>query len=180
MKQLRFVLKNFRVAIPVLTQVLAGVFSLDLKTDENPQGSYDIPTLYHDLLTTWTWLFSNLDPARAWNRRREARKACTRLRETTKAYLKRHLPNLPDSTLKSVGLWEKIAEFFQGPRLHINHVKEGTLRWYGLQVAAKVVAAVEDVDKAADILTTVAVGGGGLPIGQVGVSLEIATLSLRY
>ena len=143
------------------------MFSLDLRTDENPKGSYDISTLYNDLHTEWIWLFSNLDPARSWNRRRDARKACTRLREATKAYLKRHLPHLPDSKPDDLGLWQKIARFFQGPKFHVNRIEKGTIRWYGLQAAAKVVAAVEDVDKAADILTTCAVGGGGLPIGQV-------------
>ena len=165
--RISYKLTVFSVAIPVLTQVLAGVFSLDLKTDENPKDFYDIPTLYSDLHTEWIWLFSNLDPARSWNRRRDARKACTRLRETTKAYLKRHLPHLPGSNSEDAGLSQKIAGFSSGPQFRTNRIKKDTIRWYGLQVAAKVIAAVGDVDKAADILTTVAVGGGGLPIGQV-------------
>ena len=83
------------------------------------------------------------------------------------AYLERHIPNLPDSTLKNLGLWDRIKQLFKGPRFHVSRITEGTIRWYGLQVAIKTIAAVGDVAQAADLLSTVVIGGGGLPIGNV-------------
>ncbi|QSS58355.1 hypothetical protein I7I51_07779 [Histoplasma capsulatum] len=60
------------VAIPVMTRFMGDLFQFDLKTEENTSGTYDIDSLYGDLLNIRIWGFGNDDPAQSWNRRRDA------------------------------------------------------------------------------------------------------------
>lgn len=139
-----------------MTRFLADLFQLDLKTDENPRGFYDIDTLYADMLNIRIWGFANDDPALAWNRRRKAQESMRRLLETTE------------------GVVSKIAH--SGPvRDFIETVRNGpnassgksSLRTFGREAVAQLLATGKSVQEVADIMIFTCFGGIGAAITSV-------------
>ncbi|KAF2139467.1 uncharacterized protein K452DRAFT_77778 [Aplosporella prunicola CBS 121167] len=63
------------VAIPLMTRLLADLWSLDLKTPEDPSGSLSIKQIYKYLVDLREFGFNNTDPARTWRKRLSAQDA---------------------------------------------------------------------------------------------------------
>ncbi|GIZ44782.1 hypothetical protein CKM354_000797100 [Cercospora kikuchii] len=163
------------VATPTLTRVLADLFCLDLKTEDNPMGTYSMASLYRDLLAVRTWGFGNADPGQAWKRRRQARDASARLRKATKAHLER-LMSSHHGHGHQAGIIATLKSYLSGqgaPRG--SRVEEGSLRWYGVQIATQLLAAGESMEKVVDIMFMTALAGVGVPISQFTESMYYMT-----
>lgn len=141
------------VAIPVMARFLADLFQYDLKTPENPNGSYDIDGLYSDLLDVRIWGFANDDPAQSWARRRRAQQAARRLLATTEDYITKVSNSGPIHSL--------IDTVTRGPN---SQARDGSLRSFGREAVVQLLAAGKTVEEAADIMMFTALGGVGAAI----------------
>lgn len=171
------------MAIPVNTHFLADLFSLDLITPENPNGSLTTTELYRALLHVRTWGFNNNDPGLAWNRRRMAQESASKLTTSTLkvinsiagiitavennpvvAYVKKAATKIP--ALNSVG---NVIETMYPKTDNSQKVKDGTLRWHGAQVAKELLGVGKKPEEVTDILWLTAVAGVGVPVGMVSI-----------
>lgn len=165
------------------TRLLADLFSLDLKTDENEKGSYDTATLYTHLLSVRTFGFNNSDPAIALNRRKEAREGAESLTETTLNVVNGSPKSIVDAPKgiisKATGA---VTGAVTGVASHIPIVgglfkhkgktantSTGSLRWYGQNVVREIIAAGSSPEETAEICWLSAVAGVGAPIGLVSI-----------
>ncbi|KAF2265211.1 heme peroxidase [Lojkania enalia] len=147
------------VAIPVNAHMLADLFSLDLKSYENPYGSLTIAELYRHLLNVRIWGFNNNDPAMAWRRRQWAREGAEVLTKTTK------------EVVDSISIEAKATGFFgwlfSKRQSRPDRSKSGTLRWYGRQIVKELLAAGKTEAEAADICWLTALAGVGVVVGAL-------------
>ncbi|KAK8256469.1 hypothetical protein IWZ00DRAFT_541955 [Phyllosticta capitalensis] len=154
------------VAIPVLTRILADLFTLDLRTEENPKGTLGTAALYKALMDVRTFGFNDNDPAMSWRRRNWAREGATLLTETT-------VKSIQESS-QSPGLFGKIGDSVNdaASKLPIigSLVKKpsasGSLRWYGSNVVREIIAAGKNLEETADICWLTGVAGVGAPISM--------------
>lgn len=155
------------VAIPVLTRILADLFTLDLRTEENLKGTLGTAALYKALMDVRTFGFNDNDPAMSWRRRNWAREGATLLTETT-------VKSIQESS-QSPGLFGKIGDSVNdaASKLPIigSLVKKpsasGSLRWYGSNVVREIIAAGKNLEETADICWLTGVAGVGAPISMV-------------
>jgi len=162
-------------------RLLADLFSLDLKTDENEKGSYDAATLYTHLLNVRTYGFNNNDPAIALNRRKVAREGAESLTETTLNLVKGSPKSIVDApkgiiskatgavtgAITSVASHIPIVGGFFKHGGKKSHASTGSLRWYGQNVVREIIAAGKSPEEAAEISWLSAVAGVGAPVGLV-------------
>lgn len=163
------------------TRLLADLFSLDLRTPENENGSYDAATLYTHLLNVRTYGFNNNDPAVALNRRKVAREGAESLTESTIKVVKGSPKSIVDAPK---GIMSKVTgavtKTVTGIASHIpvvgglfnkggkaTQASTGSLRWYGQNVVREIIAAGKSPEEAAEICWLSAVAGVGAPIGVV-------------
>ena len=139
-----------------MTRTLGDLFQFDLKTPENPNGSYDIEGLYSDLLDVRIWGFANDDPALSWNRRRKAQQAMRRLLSTTEGYLTKVSNSGPIHSL--------IDTVTRGPK---SQSRDGSLRSFGREAIIQLLAAGKTVEEVADIMIFTALGGVGAIVSTV-------------
>ncbi|KAF1994656.1 heme peroxidase [Amniculicola lignicola CBS 123094] len=158
------------VVIPVNARVLADLFSLDLKTTENPSGSLSLPTLYKHLLNVRIWGFNNNDPGMAWRRRMWAAEGADAMTKSTKEGFTGIAKELQCETMFG---WLTSSWTTARP----NHAKQGTLRWYGRQVIKEMLRAGKTVEEAADIAWLTAVAGVGVPVSVFTEVLKYFLLS---
>ncbi|KAL2006622.1 hypothetical protein VTN00DRAFT_9290 [Thermoascus crustaceus] len=154
------------VAIPLNTRLLADLFSMDLKTPENPNGSLNTATLYKYLMDVRVWGFSNNDPALAWKRRMAAREGAEALTETTLKLIKATPRETAAKGITSgiKGLASKVpvvGGLFKGGS---NSSTTGSLRWYGYNVVRELIAAGKSPEETAEICWATALGGVGASI----------------
>ena len=148
------------VAIPCNSHMLSDLFSLDLKTPENPNGSLHTAEMYGRILDFRTWGFYQNHPAVAWNQRRKAGEAAEVLAKSTKSVVDRIAASkahrgLFSRILKAVGLSNPTGGY---------KPEEGSLRWYGSGIVEELLAAGQTVDQVQEILWLTAVGGVGGPV----------------
>lgn len=138
--------------------MLGDLFCLDLITEENPHGTHSPAELYKYLIDVRIWGFNNNDPAMAWNRRRYAQTAATALIKSTQKSITRisaeQLPKVFFDKLVSILPWHQ-GEKKDGP-------KQGSLRWYGGQVASELLAAGKTIKEVSDIMWLTALAGVGV------------------
>lgn len=129
---------------------------MDLKTDENPRGSYDIDTLYADMLNIRVWGFANDDPALAWNRRRKAQASMRRLLETT------------ESVVYKIAHSGPVQNFFETVRNGPNASSDSnSLRAFGREAVAQLLETGRSVQEVAEIMIFTCFGGIGAAISSV-------------
>ena len=144
-----------------MTRTVGDLFQFDLKTAENPNGSYDNEGLYSDLLDIRIWGFANDDPGLSWNRRRKAQQAMRRLLSTTEAYLTKVTSSGPIHSL--------IDTVTRGPK---SQSRDGSLRSFGREAIIQLLAAGKTVEEVAEIMIFTALGGIGAAISTVCVHLS--------
>ncbi|KAB8078973.1 heme peroxidase [Aspergillus leporis] len=163
------------VGIPMLTRILADLFYLDLKTPENPNGTYNIAELYKHIIDVRVFGFNNDDPGLALQRRNWAREGAKNLTKTTLKVVS----NLPASEKSGKGIIKGAVSTAKGIASKIPIVGKfigddkgvegqstsGSLRWYGYNVAKELIASGKAPAEVADISWMNAVGGVGATIG---------------
>ncbi|KAL4778664.1 heme peroxidase [Aspergillus varians] len=149
------------LAIPVLTRFLSDLFLLDLKTKENPSGSYDTDGIYHDILTLRDWGFNDTDPGQSWNLRRKAQQAFRRLLKSTGKTIRKEA---------NVGL---VNAFFSSFHRAQNFYKKPSLREFGREFIGQLVAKGIPTSEIQDIMILTS-------LGAVGVCVTAATQILHY
>ncbi|KAF7590130.1 hypothetical protein BBP40_003243 [Aspergillus hancockii] len=163
------------VGIPMLTRILADLFCLDLKTPENPNGTYNIAELYKYIVDVRVFGFNNDDPGLALQRRKWAREGAESLTKTTLKVVS----NLPASEKSRKGIINGAVSTVKGIVSKIPIVGKlfgdgkgvegqstsGSLRWYGYNVAKELIASGMSPAQVADISWMNAVGGVGATIG---------------
>ncbi|KAE8151335.1 heme peroxidase [Aspergillus avenaceus] len=156
------------VAIPVLTRFLADLFLLDLKTDENPSGSYDIEGLYKDIHTMYNWGYDNTDPANSWNLRRKAQQAFRRLLDSAKKTIRKEANA---GLTKAVSTTVKRAE-------HLNRTP--TLREFGREFIGQLVAKGKPKSEISDIMIFTPLGAIGPCVTEAYIPKHQVTKILHY
>ncbi|KAE8389860.1 heme peroxidase [Aspergillus alliaceus] len=163
------------VAIPMLTRILADLFCLDLKTSENPNGTYNNAELYKYIIDVRIFGFNNDDPGLALQRRKWAREGAESLTRTTLKVVS----NLPASEKSAKGIVKGAVSTAKGIASKIPLVGKlfgdgkgveeqstsGSLRWYGYNVAKELIASGKTAAEVADISWMNAVGGVGATVG---------------
>ena len=137
--------------------MLADLFSLDLKTDENPSGTHSVPELYKYLLNIRIWGFNNNDPAQSWNRRRFAQEGAKALSKSTKPLISRIAEEQ-----RPLGQMEKLTSLLFGSKSQADQSKEGSLRRHGRSVVRKLLQAGKTVEEVSDLSWLNALAGVGV------------------
>jgi hypothetical protein len=149
------------LAVPVLGRLLADLFCLDLKTDENPDGTLSFTQIYKALSDCRSWMVSNSDPKNAWNIRRRAAEGASLLIDSSK-----HLVEDILRDNRHVGWTEAVYRWVPGigHKTRRNYSKEGSLRWYGRHFLSRLLRAGKCVEEVTDIAWLTALGGIGVPV----------------
>ncbi|KAJ6007231.1 hypothetical protein N7522_005582 [Penicillium canescens] len=167
------------IAIPLNTRIMADLFCLDLKTDENKEGSLNTSELYKHLMSVRTFGFNNFDPALALRRRNEAREGSKVLTETTLKVISHGSGQIGGDH----EIIPKVTGAIRGAATRITskipiigglvsnlgkktQADTGSLRWYGQNVVKELIAAGKSPEEATDICWLTAVAGVGAPIGM--------------
>ena len=156
-KRISTLLTMRSVAIPVNAHMLANLFCLDLKSNHNPLGSLNIAELYGHLINVRIWGFNNNDPGMAWRRRGWAQESATVLTKTTREMI---------DGVASVRNWNPLKWLFSSVS-RPNRAKEGTLAWYGRQMAKELITAGKTKDEVSEICWLTAFAGVGVPVSVV-------------
>lgn len=161
----------------MVTRILADLFCLDLKTPENPNGTYNVAELYKYIIDVRIFGFNNDDPGLALQRRKWAREGAESLTKTTLKVVS----NLPASEKSGKGIVKGAVSTAKSIASKIPLVGKlvgdgkgvegqstsGSLRWYGYNVAKELIASGKTPAEVADISWMNAVGGVGATIGVV-------------
>ena len=143
--------------------MMADVFCLDLKTDENPGGVHSVPELYKALLDVRIWGFNNNDIAQSWNRRRFAQEGANALSKSTQT-----LVSMIANEERSFGIMQKLNTMLSRTKGHkADQSKEGSLRWYGRSIVRKLLQAGKTVEEVSDICWLTAFAGIGVVVAVV-------------
>ena len=146
------------VAIPVNAHVLADVFSLDLKTKTNPEGSLTMADLYKHLINVRIWGFNNNDPGMAWRRRAWAREGAEVLTKSTKSVI--------EGVSRDVSVKSVTGFLFSRRSMRPDWSEKGSLRAYGREVARQLLTQ-RTVDEVTDICWLTALAGVAVPVNVV-------------
>jgi hypothetical protein len=134
--------------------MMADLFCLDLKSQENPDGTLSISDIYKHLLAVRTFGFNNSDVALSWNRRRWAADGAAELTKTT------------DETISQIAKGKHGFGIFDHATRK-NMEKDGSLRWYGRQIATALLGAGKTSQEVSEINWLTAVAGVGVVVGMV-------------
>ncbi|KAI0897973.1 heme peroxidase [Annulohypoxylon nitens] len=142
------------VAIPLNTQLLADLFYMDLKTDENPNGSLGVAELYGKLLDIRTWGVNNTDPAQSWNRRRRAQEGLDTIMKANRKLIDEVAHSLGFGMVTNTvnDLWRK------------HDLRTDSLRSCGYKLAKELLASNYSAEKVTDSMWLNAFGGIGVPV----------------
>lgn len=151
------ILRDF--AIPLSAQLVADVFYLDMRTDENPTGVLSTAELYRALINTRVWVAHNTDSAESWQRRRRATDSAQILINTTR--------KLVDEVIASRGLgWGLSAAISQRITRQAT-LRKGSLRSCGFKFVDALLAQKMSPDNVTDELWLNAFGGIGVLVARV-------------
>ena len=137
--------------------MLASLFCLDLRSQENPQGSLSTADLYRHLINVRTWAFHNDDPCTAWRRRACAQEAAAILINSTR--------KMVESVAFESGQKGLTGWLFKSPRP--NKAKAGSLAWYCRHIAKGLMATGKTESEVADTCWLTALEGVGVPVKVV-------------
>lgn len=154
------------VAIPLNARLLADLFYLDLRSDENPDGSLGAAELYRHLLNVRTWGINNNDPAQAWNRRRRAKEGADVIIDSTRKLV-------DEVHSRGGGLGFGIVSAISDLRSREKHIKEDSLRSCGLKMVEELLDMGNSAEKVVDNLWLTAFGGIGAPVTSVSAVVVI-------
>lgn len=136
-----------------MSKLLSDMFVMDLKTEENPNGSYDVQGLYADLMALNAWGLNDTDVALSWNRRRDAKEAMKRLVETIEPHVKR---------ASGSGFIQNLFKGTQG-----NDTDAKSLRALGEKSVAELLENGRPLDEVVDLMIYSAIGGVGSALTMV-------------
>ncbi|KAI1259137.1 heme peroxidase [Xylariaceae sp. FL1019] len=142
------------VAIPLNARMLADLFSLDLKCDENPDGVLEAPELYEHLLNIRTWGANNNDPAQAWNRRRKAQESVHTIIKTTR--------KLVDEISLCHGFGLGLMSTLSSPLSRRANFKDNSLRSCGWKLVEELLSQGTSAEQIVDTLWLTGFGGIGV------------------
>ncbi|CAG9942858.1 unnamed protein product [Clonostachys rosea f. rosea IK726] len=142
------------VAIPVSTRLLADLFYMDLRSDENPDGLVGTAELYKHLLNIRIWGACNNDPGQAWNRRRRAQEGTQFIANSTR--------KLVDEVVTHRGFGLGIASALSTRFSRRAYLKAGSLRSCGYQLVDELLAQGNSPELTVDSLWLTAFGGVGV------------------
>ncbi|KAF4123830.1 hypothetical protein GMORB2_5546 [Geosmithia morbida] len=142
------------VSIPLNAQILADLFYLDLRTDENPNGTFSHAELYRHLVNIRMWASNNNNSAEAWNRRRRAQESATKIIETTR--------KLVDEVSSSQGFGLGVKSRLSSITTRKRYLKEGSLRSCGYKLVEELLAKGNSPEYVTDQLWLTAFGGTGV------------------
>lgn len=151
------------VAIPLNARMLADLFYLDMKSEENPRGSLETVDFYQHLLNIRVWGFNNNDPGLAFNRRRYAQEGAQALTASTLSLVQdvAHEKN-------SGGLAAYLASKTYGGEVPRKaSLKPGSLRSAGHRMVEEFLARGESVERTADTCWLTSFGGIGVVVTAV-------------
>ncbi|PHH80855.1 hypothetical protein CDD80_6414 [Ophiocordyceps camponoti-rufipedis] len=140
------------VAIPLSARMLADLFYLDLRSDENPEGTLSSAELYRHLLNVRVWGVENTDGAQAWDRRRRAMESVQIIIDSTR--------RLVDEAA-SVGIAAKLSSLLSG---RARSTKEASLRACGRKLVADLLDMYDSTERVVDTLWLSAFGGTGVAV----------------
>ena len=158
------------VAIPVNAHMLANIFCLDLKSQENPLGSLSIADLYKHLLNVRIWGFNNNDPGMAWRRRAWASEGAAVMTKTTEVMIE---------GVAYESKWKGLIGWLISRSPRPSRAKEGSLAWYGRQIAKQLMAAGKTESEVAEINWLTALAGVGIPVNVVSHSCKDPSSSVH-
>ncbi|PHH71179.1 hypothetical protein CDD82_6708 [Ophiocordyceps australis] len=145
------------LAIPVLTRMMADLFYLDLRSDENPDGKLEAADLYNTLLNIRIWGANNNDPAESWNRRRRAQESVTRIVETTTPLV----DEVAAGRGLGLGLASAISSVLSARK---SHLKKDSLRSRGYKYVEAMLAQGLSSERVVENIWLTVFGGTGDPI----------------
>ena len=157
------------VAIPVNAHILADLFSLDLKTQQNPEGSLTMSDLYKHLINVRIWGFNNNDPGMAWRRRAWAREGAEVLTKSTK--------ELVEGIAREASCKTLLGFFFSQKSMRPDWSEKGSLRAYGRRVVQQLLTQ-RSVDEVTDICWLTALAGVAVPVNVVSYSASTSSCNL--
>ncbi|RCI14312.1 hypothetical protein L249_5918 [Ophiocordyceps polyrhachis-furcata BCC 54312] len=140
------------VAIPLSAQMLADLFYLDLRSDDNPSGTLNATELYRHLLNIRIWGVENSDPAQAWDRRRRARESVHVIIKSTRRLV---------DEVAGASLAAMLSGLLSG-RAH--GARGGSLRACGHQLVTELLGMYDSPERVVDILWLAAFGGTGVAV----------------
>ncbi|KHN98764.1 heme peroxidase [Metarhizium album ARSEF 1941] len=143
------------IAIPLLTRVLADLFYLDLRSDENPNGTLGTAELYRHLVNVRVWA-DNSDSGEAWNRRRDAQESLKVIIESSR--------KLVDEVARGVGFGLGVVSALTSKFTRKAYVKDGSLRSCGLKLVEELLSQGNSAERVVDSLWLTAVGCVGHPV----------------
>ncbi|PHH68129.1 hypothetical protein CDD83_6231 [Cordyceps sp. RAO-2017] len=147
------------LAVPLSARLLADLFYLDLRTDENPNGSLGAAELYRHLLNLRIWGLNNTDPAQAWNRRRRAQ-------ESVRVIIDSTLRLVRDVARSSRSSGLSISAALSGLLSRGHGLKEGSLRSCGHRLVEELLAQNDSPEHVVDNLWLSAFGGAGIAVNS--------------
>lgn len=140
------------VAIPLSARMLADLFYLDLRSDENPGGTLSSVELYRHLLNIRVWGVENTDGAQAWDRRRRAMESVQIIIDSTR--------RLVDEA-SDMGIAAKLSSLLSG---RARSIREGSLRACGRKLVVELLSMYESPERVVDTLWLAAFGGTGVAV----------------
>ncbi len=159
-KPRNIVVNKYSIAIPVNARMIGDLFYLDVKGPQNLTGALTAKEVYKHLTNVRVWGFNNNDPGLAFLRRIWAQEGATVLTKTTEANVK---------DLLASGLVHATKRVFGH---HHNHVKSGSLRWYGQHIVRQLSGNGLSSKEITEIMWLTAVAGVGVPVGLVSSSSQ--------
>ncbi|PFH61671.1 hypothetical protein XA68_16681 [Ophiocordyceps unilateralis] len=140
------------VAIPLSAKMLADLFYLDLRSDENTEGTLSAAELYRHLLNIRVWGIENRDPAQAWDRRRRARESVHEIIDSTRRLVEE---------IADAGIAAKLSGLLTSS---FHSAKEVSLRRCGRKLATELLAMYDSAERVVDTLWLSAFGGVGVTV----------------
>lgn len=153
------------VAIPLSAQLLSDLFYLDMRTEENPNGTLSTVELYRALLDMRIWCFNNNDPAQAWNRRRRAMEGAKIIVDSTRV--------LVDEVVRDQGGYGFVSSLSGLGSSRKGHLQKGSLRSCGYKLVTELVNEKMSAERIVDTLWLTGYGGSGVAVTSVSISRSL-------
>lgn len=151
------------VAIPLYTQLVSDMFYLDLRTDENPEGTLGTAELYRALINIRVFATNSSDFAESWNRRRRAADGAHLIINSTR--------KLVEEVRASRGFSLGISAALSKMTTRQVHHKEGSLRSWGFKLVDALLAQGSSVENVVHQLWLTIFGSVGVVVSAVGIFL---------
>ncbi|KAH7311220.1 linoleate diol synthase [Stachybotrys elegans] len=142
------------VAIPINAQYTSDLFYMDMRSDENPDGTLSIIDLYKSMCNLRIWATNNTDPAESWNRRRRAAEGAKVITGANR--------KLVDEVVTSRGLGLGLTAALSKRFTRQSYLKAGSLRSLGFKLVDALLAQGSSAENVTDQLWLMAFGEVGV------------------